>query len=46
MPLDADLSAWLRLSLTPGLGGEALRRLLSALGAPEQVLAARRAELA
>jgi len=46
MPLDADLSAWLRLSLTPGLGGEALRRLLLALGGPGQVLAARRAELA
>jgi len=46
MPLDADLSAWLRLSLTPGLGGEALRRLLTALGGPQQVLAARRGELA
>ncbi len=46
MPLDADLSAWLKLSLTPGLGGEALRRLLSALGGPQQVLAARRGELA
>ena len=46
MPLDADLSAWLRLSLTPGLGGEALRRLLLAFGGPGQVLAARRAELA
>ena len=46
MPLDADLSAWLRLSLTPGLGGEALRRLLTALGGPQQVLAASRGELA
>jgi len=46
MPLDADLSAWLRLSLTPGLGGEALRRLLATLGGPQQVLAARRGELA
>jgi DNA processing protein len=46
MPLDSDLSAWLRLSLTPGLGGEALRRLLTALGGPQQVLAARRGELA
>jgi len=45
MPLDADLSAWLRLSLTPGVGGEALRRLLTTLGGPGQVLAARRAEL-
>jgi len=46
MPLDSDLSAWLRLSLTPGLGGEALRRLLTAMGGPLQVLAARRGELA
>ena len=46
MPLDPDLAAWLRLSLTPGLGGEALRRLLTALGGPQQVLAARRGELA
>jgi DNA processing protein len=40
MPLTEDLAAWLRLSLTPGLGGETLRRLLGAFGSPEGVLAA------
>lgn len=46
MPLDEDLSAWLSLSLTPGLGGESLRRLLTAFGEPRRVLAASRAALA
>jgi len=46
MPLDPDLAAWLRLSLTPGLGGAALRRLLTALGDPARVLAASRSALA
>lgn len=46
MPLDADLAAWLRLNFTPGLDGAALRRLLTAIGTPEQVLAAKRGELA
>jgi DNA processing protein len=46
MPLAADLAAWLKLSLTPGLSGEALRRLLRAFQGPEQVLAAPRGELA
>ncbi|HSB48778.1 MAG TPA: DNA-processing protein DprA [Burkholderiales bacterium] len=46
MPLDPELAAWLRLSLTPGLTGEALRRLLSAFGDPERVLAARPGALA
>jgi DNA processing protein len=46
VPLDPDLTAWLKLSLTPGLGGEALRRLLTALGDPARVLAASRATLA
>ena len=46
MPLDADLTAWLRLSLAPGLGGEALRRLLAAFGDPQRVLAASRGALA
>ena len=45
MPLAPDLSAWLRLSLTTGLGGEALRKLLSAFGGPEQVLGASRTAL-
>lgn len=35
-----ELAAWLRLQLTPGLGPAAQRRLLAALGTPEQVLAA------
>jgi len=46
MPLDEDFSAWLRLSLTPGLGGESLRRLLTAFGEPRRVLAASRSALA
>lgn len=40
MPVDADLEAWLRLSLVPGLGHRSMRRLLSALGTPADVLAA------
>jgi DNA processing protein len=40
VPLEPELAAWLRLSLTPGLTGEALRRLLTAFGDPERVLAA------
>jgi DNA processing protein len=46
VPLDPDLAAWLKLSLTPGLGGEALRRLLAALGDPARVLAASHVTLA
>lgn len=46
MPLTPDIAAWLRLSLTLGLGGESLRKLLSAFGSPEQVLGASRAALA
>ena len=46
MPLDADLAAWLKLSLTPGVSGEAVRRLLRTYGSPEQALAAARGELA
>ena len=36
---------WLRLTLIPGLGNAALRKLLLEFGSPERVLAARRAEL-
>ncbi len=36
---------WLRLTLIPGLGQAALRKLLLEYGSPERVLAARRAEL-
>lgn len=46
MPLDEDLAAWLRLSLTPGLGGTGLRRLLAAFGEPQRALAAGRTALA
>jgi DNA processing protein len=40
MPHDGELAAWIRLTLVPGLGGQALRTLLSAFGLPSQVLAA------
>ncbi len=40
MPLDADLDAWLRLSLLQGLGSQSLRKLLIAHGSPANVLAA------
>ena len=40
MSLDADLEAWLRLSLLPGLSQQAFRKLLIALGSPANVLAA------
>ncbi|MEQ1775004.1 MAG: DNA-processing protein DprA [Burkholderiales bacterium] len=45
MPLAPDIAAWLRLSLTQGLGGESFRKLLSAFGGPEQILEASRASL-
>ena len=38
--MDADeRNAWLGLSLTPGLGGQSYRALLTALGDPEQIYA-------
>jgi len=42
----AERAAWLRLSLTPGLGPAALRQLLASFGLPEAVLGAGRAALA
>ncbi len=45
MPLAPDIAAWLRLSLTQGLGGESFRKLLLAFGGPEQILAASRSAL-
>jgi DNA processing protein len=45
MPLDDDLAAWLRLSLTPGLSGAGLRRLLAAFGEPQRVIQASQAAL-
>ena len=46
MSLAPDITAWLRLSLTSGLGGEGFRKLLLAFGGPEQVLGASRSALA
>jgi DNA processing protein len=46
VPLDPELTAWLRLSLTPSLSGEAVRRLLTAFGDPERVLTAKPGALA
>lgn len=43
MPVSRDtraLSAWLRLTLTPGLGNEGARKLLAAFGLPEAVFEA------
>ena len=34
---DADLSSWLRLSLTPGVGNETARRLLARFGLPQAI---------
>lgn len=46
MRRDAELAAWIKLSLVQGLGGQSLRKLLAAFGLPQQVLAAGRAALA
>ncbi len=35
-----DLAAWLRLTLTPGIGGETQRKLLSEFGLPGQIFSA------
>jgi len=43
---DAELQAWLRLTLVSGLGGQGLRKLLGEFGLPSQVLRAGRAALA
>lgn len=41
----AELEAWLRLSLTPGVGNAAARRLLARFGAPEAIFQASVSEL-
>jgi DNA processing protein len=46
MQHDAELAAWIKLSLVQGLGGQSLRRLLTEFGLPQQVLAAGRGALA
>ncbi|TSA14912.1 MAG: DNA-protecting protein DprA [Betaproteobacteria bacterium] len=45
MQHDADLAAWIKLSLVPGLGGASLRKLLHAFGLPQHILAAGRSAL-
>ncbi|MBC9072883.1 DNA-protecting protein DprA [Thauera sp. CAU 1555] len=40
-----DLAAWLRLTLTPGVGPERQRRLLAAFGLPDSIFAAGRSAL-
>lgn len=45
MIVDAGLAGWLRLSLTPGLGAAAIRKLLGQFGLPENILAASRTQL-
>ncbi len=34
-----ELAAWLRLTLTPGVGNDAARRLLAAFGLPQAIFA-------
>ena len=46
MQRDAELAAWIKLSLVPGLGGQGLRKLLAAFGLPQQVLRSSRGALA
>src|SRR3954467_10641254 len=46
MTTDPGLASWLQLSLTPGLGASALRKLLAHYGLPQAVLARKRSELA
>ena len=45
MQIDQDTESWLRLGLTEGVGGGALRRLLVAFGDPAKVLSANRSAL-
>ncbi|MCM8612156.1 DNA-processing protein DprA [Accumulibacter sp.] len=42
----AELLPWLRLTLTPGIGGETQRKLLRAFGPPEAIFSAERPALA
>jgi DNA processing protein len=42
---ESGLAAWIRLSLVEGLGPATFRKLLSAFGLPESILAASQAEL-
>ncbi|MDR2195351.1 MAG: DNA-processing protein DprA [Gallionellaceae bacterium] len=38
--MNPELASWIALNHVPGLGNEGLRRLLTALGSPEQIFAA------
>src|SRR3990172_2256133 len=40
------LASWLQLTLTPGLGAATIRELLGRFGLPENILGAKRADLA
>jgi DNA processing protein len=46
MTQDPGLASWLQLTLTPGLGSAAIRKLLRQYGLPEAILARKPAELA
>jgi DNA processing protein len=46
MTPDPGLASWLQLTLTPGLGGAALRAMLQRFGLPQSVLERKRGELA
>jgi DNA processing protein len=46
MSADAELAAWVDLSLVPGLGGQTLRALLSTFGLPQKVFDTPAAQLA
>jgi len=46
MTSDPGLASWLQLTLTPGLGAATIRELLSQFGLPENILGAKRSELA
>ncbi|WP_301100864.1 DNA-processing protein DprA [Propionivibrio sp.] len=45
MTASESLSAWLRLTLVPGIGGERQRKLLAAFGLPDAVFSAGRSAL-
>jgi DNA processing protein len=42
----SELAAWLRLTLTPGIGGETQRKLLKAFGPPPSIFSTSAAGLA
>jgi len=46
MSADDDLADWLRLTLTPGVGAQTARQLLSAFGPPQQIFHTAHAALA